>query len=235
MHILRAQGDVEGALAVLRDVEQIVQTHHFQLATKIAFRTARVVQWLAVGDVQTASRWAEVCSGGSELEQIVLARVRLAQGRAADAFRLLDRQRALAEAGGRTGRSIEILGLLALALEAQGRPDEATAALAQALALARPEGYVRLFLDLGPSLRELLQRSARRGRVAPSPGSVAASSTGSYVHDLLEAFQREREAQRSRVAEEVSLPPPLAEVLLDPLRLTCPSVLLWLVAQSSRL
>ncbi|NIV30636.1 MAG: hypothetical protein GWN58_14395, partial [Anaerolineae bacterium] len=78
--------------------------------------------------------------GSSELEQIALGRLRLAQGRAADAQRLLERQQAAAEAGGRAGRSIKILSLQALALESLGRPGEADAALSQALSLARPEG-----------------------------------------------------------------------------------------------
>jgi LuxR family maltose regulon positive regulatory protein len=154
-----------------------MQTFPFELATTIAFRAARVVQWLAVGDLETAGRWAAACDGGTELEQIALARLRLAQGRAAEALRLLDRQRPLAEAGGRSGRSIEILALSALALEALGRPGEADAALAQALFLARPEEYARLFLDLGKPLGELLARAA-----------------GDYGRDLLDAMRAERQA-----------------------------------------
>jgi LuxR family maltose regulon positive regulatory protein len=214
MRILQARGDVEGALRVLHDTEQIVQTHYFQLATKIAFRTARVGQWLAVGDVETASRWADECDGGSELEQIVLARLRLAQGRYTDAQHLLERQRGLAEAGGRTGRSIQILGLLALALETQGRPDEAGAALCEALSLARPEGYVRVFLDLGWPLYELLERSAVRDAAPKTKDALIPAFAEGYVRELLGGFRQDREARR-RVAESVSPSPSLAEALLD--------------------
>jgi LuxR family maltose regulon positive regulatory protein len=216
MRILQAQGDVAGALDALRSAEQVVQTHHVRLATRIELRAARVVQWLAVGDLETASHWAEGY-GGSELEQIALARLRLAQGRAAEAQRLLDQQRALAEAGGRTGRLIEILSLQALALEAQGQPDEAGAALSQALSLARPEGYMRLFLDLGQPLYELLERSIAPG-TAPEPhGAAIARIAGDYVRDLLDGFQQEREALRSRVAEAAPPLPSLAQALVDPL------------------
>ena len=224
MRILQAQGDVEGALDALRNAEQTLQTHHIRLAMRIAFRTARVVQWLAVGDVETASRWAEECGGGSELEQIALARLRLAQGRAADALRLLDRQRALAEAGGRAGRLIEIMGLQALALEAQAQPDEAKATLSQALSLARPEGHIRVFLDLGWPLCELLERSAARGAATRTHGAAAARITREYVRELLDAFRQEREAQGDpstssgqALAKAVSLTPALAEALIDPL------------------
>jgi LuxR family maltose regulon positive regulatory protein len=113
MRVLQARGDVDGALDALRNAERVLQTHHVRLATRIELNTARVNQWLAVGDVETAGRWTEACGGGLELEQMALARLRLAQGRTPDAQRLLDRQRALAEAGGRDGRSIEMLTLLA--------------------------------------------------------------------------------------------------------------------------
>jgi LuxR family maltose regulon positive regulatory protein len=212
IRILQARGDVEGALATLRRTEQIVQTHHFQLAGTIAFKTARVVQWLAVGDLETASRSAEQCTGGSELEQITLARLHLAQGRAAEAQRLLDRQLALAQAGGRSGRSIEILALQALALEAQDQTDDATAALDQALSLTRPEGYVRLFLDLGRPLLQVLER-LDVPRTAPVPYGIATTPIANdYVRGLLDAFRQESKARQWRVAE-----PPLAEALLDPL------------------
>jgi LuxR family maltose regulon positive regulatory protein len=217
MRILQARGDVDGTLATLREVEHVVETHHFQLGATIAFRTARVRQWLAVGDVETAARWAGECSGGSELEQIVLARLRLAQGHAADAQRLLERQRVLAEAGGRSGRSIEILSLLALALEAQGLPGEAGASLSQALSLARPEGYVRLFLELGQPLCDLLERTIAPGTVPEADAVPIARVTGDYVRDLLDAFQQEREAQGDRMAEASRPSAASAGGLADPL------------------
>jgi LuxR family maltose regulon positive regulatory protein len=201
MRILQAQGDVAGALDTLRNAERTMQTHHHRLAARIELRAARVGQWLVAGDVKTAGRCAEKCSG-SELEQIALARLWLAQGRATDARHLLDSQGALAAAGGRTGRSIEILNVLALALESLGQSDAADAALAQALFLARPEGHMRLFLDLGWPLGKLLERSAASAPIA-----------GDYVRDLLAAFYLEREAQRNRSVQVPSLMPASAEAL----------------------
>jgi LuxR family maltose regulon positive regulatory protein len=208
MRILQARGDVAGALDTLHTVEQVVQTHHFQMAGTIAFRTARVVQWLAAGDVETASRCAEACNGGSELEQIALARLRLAQGRAIDAQRLMDRQRGLAEAGGRTGRLIEILCLQALASEAQSHHDAAEATLSRALSLARPEGYVRVFLDLGAPLRKLLARLAARR----APGAAMVRVTADHAREFLDAFQQDTAAGVSQVA-----PSSLATALVSPL------------------
>jgi len=217
MRVLQARGDAEGALDALYDAEQVLQAHRVRQALRVELETKRVALWLAVGDIDAASRWAACCAGGSEREQIAMARVSLAEGRDSDAQHLLERQRALAEAGGRNARLIEILSLQAMALEAQGRSEEAAAALSQALTLARPEGYVRVFLDLGMLLYQLLERSATLAAKPKTPSATAALIAEDYVRGLLDAFQHEREVQRSRAAERVSPPPSPAEALIDPL------------------
>jgi LuxR family maltose regulon positive regulatory protein len=211
MGVRQARGDVDGALEALRIAEQLMQTYDFQLAVSIEFKTARVIQWLAAGDVETASRWAEACHGGSELEQIALARLRLAQGRAPDVQRLLDAQLTRAEAGKRTGRLIQILALQALALKAQGYLNQAESALSQAIYLARPEGYQRIFLDLGQPLYELLERSVARSRSSKIHDDESGRINGGYELALLEAFKRERELQT------VYAPTSLPGDLIDPL------------------
>ena len=64
-------------------------------------------------------------------------------------MKLLERLLQAAEDGGRMGSAIEILLLQALAHDAQGGTSSALAALERALALAEPEGYVRLFVEEG--------------------------------------------------------------------------------------
>jgi LuxR family transcriptional regulator, maltose regulon positive regulatory protein len=189
MRILQAMGDVNGAMDVLHITEKFKQTYPFQMGTTLDYKTARVVQCLALGDVETANHWAEACIGGTELEQLVLARLYLAQDKAADAQRLLNPQRIHAETGGRTGRLIEILGLLAIAQNMQGQTDEAVALLSHALSLARPEGYMRVFLDMGSPLYCLLEQII--------PQDISAGSTfikGEYVRGLLDEFQRQNQA-----------------------------------------
>ncbi len=168
MRIYQARDETEKAFKALDNAEKDVQTFRFQMSTMLEFRTARVEQWLAAGEVEAASRWAAECNGGSEKEQIVLARLRLAQGRAADAQRLLDTQRPLAEAGERFGRLIEILALQAIALEAQGLHAEADTTLSRAFSLAQPAGYQRLFLDLGQPLLAIQERLSLPGLPSPA-------------------------------------------------------------------
>jgi LuxR family maltose regulon positive regulatory protein len=128
----------------------------------------------------------------------------IAEGRLADAERLLARLRAAAEAGGRTGRLIEVLVVEAVASHTQGQFARALNVLCQALLLAEPEGWVRTFVDEGAPLAELLSRVDRhcapsyvaRLRAAFGPPSSPPSSTLS-AHPLIEPLsERELEVLR---------------------------------------
>jgi LuxR family maltose regulon positive regulatory protein len=206
MRILQARGDVEGALSALRDAERTMQTQYVRLATRIEYNAARVAQWLAVGDIEAATQAAAGCSGGSEPEQIALARLWLAQDRPDHAQQLLERQCIQAEAGGRSGRSIEMLTLLALALAARGHTGGACETLSRALYLARPEGYVRVFVDLGRPMEQLLQHLVGQGLV---PAASTPLGQG-YLRALLDAFDKGAEPMGHHSREQ---PPALLQPL----------------------
>src|SRR3546814_20469809 len=53
-------------------------------------------------------------------------------------------------------RLLQILSLRAVALAGLGRQDQALDTLRRALALGEPEGFMRTFVDEGPSLKPLL-------------------------------------------------------------------------------
>ncbi len=145
---------------------------------------------LAQGNLAAAIRWAEksglsttnALSYPRERAYLTLARVRIAQGQAQpmgsflpEALGLLERLLEDAEPKARMSSVIEILLLRALALQAQGKQDEALRTLGRALALAEPEGYIRLFLDEGAPVLVLL-RQAYAHQIIPG-----------YVVTLLEA------------------------------------------------
>jgi LuxR family maltose regulon positive regulatory protein len=122
-----------------------------------------------------------------EFEHITLARILIAQhqndpaaGSIHKAIDLLERLLQAAEAGGRMGSVIEILVVQALALQAQGNVPQALASVGRALALAEPEGYVRIFVDEGESMRLLIEKQPR-GQDKTFLG---------YVDKLLTAFAR---------------------------------------------
>jgi LuxR family transcriptional regulator, maltose regulon positive regulatory protein len=121
---------------------------------------------LAQGDLAAAARWTQQRGLSpddkppypQEAECLVLARVLLAQDRPAQALALLERLLAAAVSQDRTGSIIEIQALQALALAASGEENAAVDALAQALTLACPQGYVRVFADECPPMSALVGR-----------------------------------------------------------------------------
>jgi LuxR family maltose regulon positive regulatory protein len=190
--LYQAQGNVETAREVLRKLVRIHLTPGFSLpdtpvAAMIAERSlllsrsrpdpddlfAQAVEWAE----RSGLRLDDAFRHQQEYEYCTLARVRIAQGRAAEVVPLLDRLIASAESAGRNGQLIVYLALQAVAHHAGGRTDTALVALSRALALGESEDYVRTFLDLGPPMQDLL-------RQAPDHGMATA-----YVDRLLAAME----------------------------------------------
>ena len=146
---------------------------------------------MAQGDLAAAARWTKEQGLAAEDEpdyprepgHLVLARLLLAQDRPGQALALLDRLYAAAAAQHRTGSLIEAGALRALALAASGDEAGAVAALAEALLLACPQGYVRVFADEGRPMAALLGRIA-----AQRTGQAAADVPLGYLARLRRAF-----------------------------------------------
>jgi LuxR family maltose regulon positive regulatory protein len=215
MRIYQARGDTQRALKTLHTAEQIMEAHQFQLAIYTEFKTARVLQWLAVGDLDKAAHWAEECTGGTEREQIALARLWLAQGQINEAQQVLAPLSEAAEDGGRSGRLIEILCLQALALDALTLPEQALDVLTQAISIAQPEGFVRTFLDLGDPLLPLLEQVSAQEALTGKSGT-AESLIADYARQLVTTYKDEDKTELEENAQ--SLVSPLTEREMEVLR-----------------
>ncbi len=214
--IRQAEGDLGGALDLLNEAERLYKGDFFPNVRPVPALRARI--WIAQGRLGDALGWSreqglsadDDLSYLREFEHITLARVLLARYQderaehyADEATRLLERLLQAAEAGGRTGRVIEILALAALAHQARGDIPAALACLERAVTLAEPEGYVRVFADEGPPMASLLRAAAKHG------------TTRNYVRRLLAAVTETRPDSLVRQA----LIDPLSERELDVLRL----------------
>ena len=161
--IRQASGDPGGALAAIAEAMQAAPGLP-GLLNPVPAQRARLL--LAQGDLGGAARWTaergldedDEADYAREPGHLMLARVLLAQARPGPALALLDRLHATAAAQARVGSLIEIGALRALALAASGDADRAVDALAEALTLACPQGYVRVFADEGPPMAALLAR-----------------------------------------------------------------------------
>jgi LuxR family maltose regulon positive regulatory protein len=110
-----------------------------------------------------------------EAEHLMLVRLLLAQGAFEDALRLARRLQAQAQTEGRVGRLIECLIVQALAHQGRREWAQAAATLEQALLLAQPEGFVRLFLDEGDALAKLLLQAKTHGTAAGFAAALLAA------------------------------------------------------------
>jgi LuxR family maltose regulon positive regulatory protein len=150
------------------------------------FDRLQIELWLAQGQLRTAINWADEVGQGDELRgrleseeaHLAMSRVLIVKGDAptlGQALALLKRLLESAEAEGRTAIIIEALALQALAEWQRGEQPEAMTALERALRTAEPEGYVRLFADLGLPLARLLLEARSRDVMPDYVGKLLAA------------------------------------------------------------
>lgn len=188
-----ALGDREHATEILAQGLDVAVRHSI-LGVKQDIGSLGAVFALRRGDLATASRWASECGLAPddeavfdrEAQHVAFARVLVAEGRAEKALPLLARLLTAARLGDRMRVAIEVHVLESLAYRALGRDDDAFAAVERAITLAEPEGYVRVFLDEGDAMGELLSECSRAwGRRRKDPSSIAA-----YAATILDHFDR---------------------------------------------
>jgi LuxR family maltose regulon positive regulatory protein len=212
------QGDLDGALDLLDEAEPLYASDFFPNVRPVAALKARV--WVSQGRLDKAFDWAaqrglsakDELSYLREFEHITLARILLARYKSdhtdsliLEAVGLLERLLSAAQEGGRTGSAIEMLILLALAYHAQNKVAAALIPLQQALTLAEPEGYIRIFVDEGTSMGQLLREAAGGGIM---PG---------YTGRLLSAFEAQGQTSVASADESPLHKTPGSQSLIEPL------------------
>ncbi len=217
-HVAQAQlkeaaGDMETALALLDEAKRVYIQSLVPDLRPIAALKARI--HLKQGRVDKARAWAaerglslaDEVSYLHEFEYLTLARLEIANPLV---NALLARLLQTAEAQKRRGSALDILLVQALAHEAQGNHPQALAALERALALAEPEGYIRIFVDEGEAMRLLIEKQSRN-RNHPLSG---------YADKLLAAFTQPVAAPKSAIIhQKPDMIEPLSERELEVLKL----------------
>jgi LuxR family maltose regulon positive regulatory protein len=129
------------------------------------------------------------------VETLALAKAHLALGQPDRAQEAVAALLEVAREKKLDGWMVEALAVQALVAYAQSRKTQALSALAEAVTLAEPEGYVRSFVDLGRGMAALLKQASIEG-IAPD-----------YVAGLLSAFGLSDDAA----------PPRRTQPLIEPL------------------
>ena len=175
--VASAEDDPQRAVALLDEAAQLYRPGFFPDVRPIAALKARI--WITHGRLSEASAWARergVTTSDdptylSEFDHLTLVRLLIAQYRAhprpgglGEALRLLARLGDAAESSGRDGSLVEIELVSALAQDAQGDRPQALDALDRVWTVApEPDGTVRLFLDEGSPMTDLLRAADQRG------------------------------------------------------------------------
>ena len=198
-----AQGEVTEAADILAKTDQSVRQHNFvHRVPEVA--AAQVLTLLRQGNLAVAADVAQ-----SHDLPISQARVYLAQGDPSAALAVLESFRGQAEAKGWENERLKAMVLQAVAYQARGELDKAVQLLGDALALAEPGGFIRIFVDEGSPMAQLLSEAAARGLMAD------------YMSKLLAAFEAEdqKREEKSSFPSVQPLIEPLSQRELEVLRL----------------
>jgi LuxR family maltose regulon positive regulatory protein len=180
--VKHAQGDWAGAFAALDELVTLIRGT--MPAAPLLAESERAWLWLRRGHFEAVERWArsvglnpqQDITYANENDLLLLARLLIAQNKLPAADRLLERLTASTESGGRWTSHLATLLLHAVVFDAQDKTHEAMQLLARALQRAEPEGYIRLFVDLGKAVAPLLYQALEQ-RLSPD-----------YAQRLLAAF-----------------------------------------------
>ena len=182
-----ARGDIFGAAQLVWQAEQISRQKNFApRQPNIAFFQTWI--HLHKGDFDAAAQLTR----DNDLP-IMRARVLIQQNESSAALDVLEQLRQDAEAKGMAARQLDVMTVQSIALYAHGEKEKAVELLGEVLVRAEPEGWVRLFLDEGTPMAELLSIAATHG-IRPD-----------YVTKLLAAFPQSTEAiPQSKIASQKS-------------------------------
>ncbi len=199
--VQQAYGEVGQAMQTIR--EGLQAASELSAWSVEALLTQRVCVWLATGDLEAAEAWVrqsglnpdDAPSLQRHAGYLTLAHVLMAQGEAETSAGLLARLAQATQTAGRVGNLIETQVLQAVNFWRGGGMDSAMETLRQALILAEPQGYVRVFLDEGQPMQAILEAARQR----------SSGAQRKYVEKLLQAF-RHPGWQTNRTPESQSVP-----------------------------
>jgi LuxR family maltose regulon positive regulatory protein len=203
-----AQGNPAQAANLIHEIETSDRQPFYRSAA--AFLACRINYYLAVGDLTMVEEILDQQDWTLEDKNIfawaeaflAYARVLLYQDEFQRSYDLLDACREKLETYKLWTPALKALIFQACISQQRGEADMARQQIKRALMLAEPEGYVRIFVDAGPLVAQLLSEAGIRGMMPD------------YTRKLLTAFEDEYEE-----GQEISHPTsiPSDQPLIEPL------------------
>jgi LuxR family maltose regulon positive regulatory protein len=175
-----AWGDVDSAAAMLAETEKSARQHHFvQRLPEVA--AAQVLVLLRQDDLAAAAHLAKMHDLPVSQVQVLLA-----QGDPSAALAVLDPLRQQVESKNWKDERLKLMVLQTVALHANDEKDKAVLLLGDALALAEPGGFIRLFVDEGEPMAQLLSDAASQG------------IKQDYIGKILAVFEAEKQKSEDK-------------------------------------
>ena len=198
---------VAGRLAEATQLVEFISQYDMEINGRLDDQTQslRAKIWLASGNLEEAGQWAETFTQPItpilfillDLPQLTKVQILLDRGSEDDtalALHNMEELTAVAQKNHNIRRKIEVFVVTALALDAQGQNTAAKAALKQAIELARSGGFIRIFVDWGPRMQEML-------------ASLIISTTYTeYIHRILAAFPNKLAALNANPTTNKTVP-----------------------------
>jgi LuxR family maltose regulon positive regulatory protein len=191
----QATGDATGALEAIAQAQAAASELGPEYSAGLAALEAQI--HLSAGNLAAAARWAAgyergpTTAGESLLTRLarhlLWARILIAQNKPGQAADLLTWLLEEVQHSGVARLQLRAAVLQSIVLQKRSEQEAALAALACALALAEPEGYLRTFITAGPPMGQLLRQAIVRGISVP------------YATRLLAALQEEGERRGGTV------------------------------------
>jgi len=203
------RGNMKATIKNMNIAEKMTKEHKFAFKYALRVKYGLVCLWLDQGNLEQASRIVQengITANDDipylrEMEYLALLRLLIAREDYENSLVLSQRLLQKAEAGKRTGRVIEVLALQALIFQGSKEVEQALAVLKRALSLARPERYIRTFMDEGEPMVRLLHLARSR------------QIETAYVTDLLSATQEAASPAQSPAPQNEPLTAREIEVL----------------------
>jgi LuxR family maltose regulon positive regulatory protein len=157
----------------------------------------RARYWLAVGNWEEAGRWADQVvfsqhNWNPHHKDVFLAwiHVFLARQQYPRVLELLELFREQLDRPGNSNITMDYLASYAVALHQMGKQEHVHAVMARLLAMTEPEGSLRVYLDAGQPMKQVLQSLLTVPRETQESIAGFASIFRPYVRRLLAAFEQ---------------------------------------------
>jgi LuxR family maltose regulon positive regulatory protein len=191
-----ARGDLQTAQEALHQLEALVEQEGSANHARW-MRDTRLSVWLAQGNLAEASAWAaqtmlppNVSSPVRTEEVLMWVRVLLAQQQYALAVEQLQRWSQHLDRPGDIPTALEWMALSVVALCYADKREQAVRVAARLLALTEPEGSIRVFLDAGEPMKQVLQ-TLLEASPGDDPDMLTNAFSRPYVARLLAVFEQE--------------------------------------------